>query len=101
EKSNSGYDDFLRLDCQSVTSDAPLRFNLQVQVNFESPDTSLKHFAPSTVAYTFVPVNAMWSPDEIKMALKPTVNGWVIPRPGPDSVLEDNLAGKGKKSKKK
>lgn len=43
----------------------------------------------------------MWSPDEIKMALKPTVNGWVIPRPGPDSVLEDNLAGKGKKSKKK
>ncbi|KAJ4338455.1 hypothetical protein N0V87_003998 [Didymella glomerata] len=43
----------------------------------------------------------MWSPDEIKEALRSSVTGLVIPRPGPDGALEDNLAVKDKKSEKK
>lgn len=50
EGQSTEYDDFFRLDCQCVTTNAALRFNFQVQTNFEVPDTSLRNLALGTVA---------------------------------------------------
>jgi hypothetical protein len=65
------------------------------------PRHFVENLAPGTVAYALVPVDNMWSPDEIKEALRSSVTGLVIPRPGPDGALEDNLAVKDKKLEKR
>lgn len=100
EKQTIKEDNFFRLDCQGVTTSTPHRFNLQVQVNFEVPDSSLAMLAPATVAWALVPAEYMWTPQEIKSALKSTVTGWNIPRPGPEGIITE-LPKKGKGMKKK
>ena len=52
----------LCLDCQNITTNDSLRFNLQDQVNYWISDSSVAVLAPGTVAWVLVPVKNMWSP---------------------------------------
>ncbi|KAI8627876.1 hypothetical protein F5Y19DRAFT_477048 [Xylariaceae sp. FL1651] len=56
-----------RLDMQGMTSAEPQKHNLQIQVNKDTPITTLAKAAPLTVAGpVLVPLDNPWTPDDIK-----------------------------------
>jgi hypothetical protein len=70
-----------RLDCQGVTTDEPKHFNLQVQVNNQCPDTTMRKLKLRTVAFCLAPIVEPWTPEQIKDELKKTVTGWEVKPP--------------------
>ncbi|KAM5370598.1 hypothetical protein ACJZ2D_008424 [Fusarium nematophilum] len=60
-----------RLDMQGITSGG--EWNLQIQVNYSATSTSLRRFAPNTIAGpVLVPMTNPMTPDEIRAELRST-----------------------------
>ncbi|KAI9807253.1 MAG: hypothetical protein M1826_004569 [Phylliscum demangeonii] len=58
-----------RLDWQRNTSDA-LHFNVQVQINKETEEAALKRWTRRSVTLTLIPVENVWSADEIRAQIR-------------------------------
>jgi hypothetical protein len=93
-------DMYMRLDCQSITSDG-LYFNLQVQINKECPDTTMNYLNPDSVAFVLAPIQNQMTPAQLKAALKATVTGEKVtpPRNPPPPKPEKKAAPVGNKNK--
>jgi hypothetical protein len=77
------YDDRnFRLDNQGTITRGPAMYNLQVQVNKNCKLTTFKKQAPKSFAWILAPADDPWSAAEIKAALKASVTGLPLRRPG-------------------
>ncbi|EPE06851.1 hypothetical protein F503_03278 [Ophiostoma piceae UAMH 11346] len=61
----------LRLDMQGITTND--EWNLQIQANKKAKSTSIRQYAPDTVAGpVLVPQSAPWTAEEIRQAFRDT-----------------------------
>jgi hypothetical protein len=72
------YDKYMRLDSQRNFKgpDGLMYYNLQVQINRECPDSTLKKIAPKSVAICICPVENEWSAAQIKASLIESITGY-------------------------
>jgi|TARA_R110002003_G_scaffold702_15_gene21220 hypothetical protein len=75
-------DKYMRLDNQRTITkpDGSMYFNLQVQVNYGCPHTTLVKLAPDSVAMCLAPVKNPWSAARIKKELLASITGTVLGR---------------------
>ncbi|CAF9916954.1 MAG: hypothetical protein HETSPECPRED_003057 [Heterodermia speciosa] len=59
-----------RMDMQSITTDEPKKYNIQIQINSETTVSTLKKLAPSTMVTILPPVDEpRWTAEQTRQAL--------------------------------
>lgn len=90
-----------RLDCQGVTTAEPKHFNLQVQINKQCKETTMKKLNPDTVAWSLADIDPQWTPTQIKETFKATVTRHKVMPPKVEMGEKDDKKGKEDEADKK